>query len=498
MPHLVKKTVIEVLDEWFEQEVKRTPTRDFSDSDNLRRKTRNPRVSCESVFGAREISRACSIDRLNFLPFPQSRMCFLPIPQSLIPPSSIGKIALMLLSLGAPFSFATSACGQGGPAIVRVAKVIEMNLAAEQSFVANVRPHRRTVVGSAVAGRVLEYPIDAGQEVKAGDTLTQLRITTIGIELAAAQAELDLKKAELAELKNGSRPAELALAQASLRAGEASKAYAAAKFRRFEDLFNRGSGVSRDEFEAAQAESLKAVAELAQSQSSLDLVQEGPRVERIQQAAAKVAVQEQIVEGLVDRMAKYTIRAPFDGYIASESTELGAWVNQGDVVAEVVEIDPIDVEVFVPESSVWFVRIGMKLDVKVDAIGDDMLSGTVERIVPVADARSRTFPVHVVVPNPKVDGRHRLLPGMLGRVALPAGDEQSRFMVPKDALQHGGETPVIWKVVNDKAVVVPVITGPSSGDNIAVMPIQSGALAVGDDVITRGNERLRPGQDVTK
>lgn len=388
------------------------------------------------------------------------------------------------------------AWAQGGPAIVQVSQVTEDSVAAEQSFVASVRPHRRSVVGSAVDGRVLEYPIDAGQEIKAGDTLTQLRTKTIGIEIAAAKAELRLRQAELDELKNGSRPSEIALAEATSQASGAARDYARAKFRRFDELYKNGSGVSRDEFEAAQAEALKAVAELAEAESNLDLVKEGPRQEQIDQAAARVAVQEQVVAGLEDRMAKYTIRAPFDGYIAMESTELGAWVSQGDIVAEVVEIDPVEIEVYVPESSVRFVRIGTTVNVESSAIGDDVLTGSVERIIPVAETRSRTFPVRVVVANPKVDGRHRLLPGMLCRISLPAGDQQTRLMVPKDALQLGGESPVVWKVVNGKAVVVPVQTGPSSSGLISVEALQPGMLTSGDNVITRGNERVRPGQDV--
>jgi len=404
-------------------------------------------------------------------------------------------LAALLLSLG--WGTGTSPVhAQGGPAIVVVTPLVRQDIAAEQSFVANVRPRRRSVIGSAVFGRVEKFLVDAGQEVKAREPLAELRVRTIGIEIAAAEAELRLRRAELAELKNGSRPAEIQLAEATAQAAGAAKDYARAKFRRFESLFEKASGVSQDEYEAARAEALKAAAEFAMAESSLKLVNEGPREERIAQAAAQVAVSEQTVEGLQDRFEKYTIRAPFDGFVANELTEAGAWVNQGDLVAEVVEIDPVEVEVFVPQSSIRFVRRGMTVSIAVEALDGEQFTGTVDQIIPIADERSRTFPVRVLVPNPKVDGYARLLPGMLAKVSLPTGENKERWVVPKDALQLGGATPVVWKVVESKAVMIPVQTGPSSGASISIVPLDPSALTPGDSIIIRGNERVRPGQEV--
>jgi multidrug efflux pump subunit AcrA (membrane-fusion protein) len=390
------------------------------------------------------------------------------------------------------------AFGQGaGPAPVVVAPVIEREVASSQTFVANVNPRRRSVIGSAVDGRVAEFLIDAGQEVDAGEPLAKLLTTTIEIELSGAEAELELRRAELAELRNGSRPAEIELAEATMQAAEAAEDYAKAKLARAERLFKTSSGFSQDEFEAAQAESLTAIARVAQARSSLQLVREGPREEQIQQAAARVAVQEQVVAGLRDRLGKYTVRSPFHGYVTSELTEAGAWVREGDPVAEVVEIDPVEVEVFVPESSIRFVRKGGQCQLSVDAIADRLFDGSIDQIVPLADSRSRTFPVRVVVPNPRVESSHELLPGMLARASLPTGLMQTRLLVPKDALQLGGPNPTLLKVESAQATSVPVTTGPALGSWISVEPLVAGSLAAGDLVVTRGNERLRPGQAVT-
>ncbi len=388
------------------------------------------------------------------------------------------------------------AYGQPPSSPVVVAPVIERELASRKSFVANVAPRRQSVIGSAVDGRVLEYLVEAGDRVEAKQPLAQLRTRTIEIEVAGAEAELELRSAELEELRNGSRPDEIVLAEASANAAEAANEYAQARLERAERLYRDGSGLSRDEFESAQASALQAAADLVASQSSLRLTREGPRQEQIDQAAARVAVQEQVVEGLKDRRDRYTVVAPFDGFVSAELTEAGAWVKQGDPVAEVIEIDPAEVEVYVPESIVRFVRHGDAVEVRVEALPGETFSGRIDQLVPLGDARSRTFPVRILVDNPPDDLRHALLPGMLAKVSMPSEEPKTWILVPKDALQLGGRQQTVLRVVDGKAEPVAVATGPSLEGWIAVDPAEPDGLKPGDDVITRGNERVRPGQPV--
>lgn len=406
--------------------------------------------------------------------------------------ATVAMLALIARSCGG----LPPAAAQQGPASVMVADVILQNVAPRQSFVGTAMATRRVVVGSAVDGRVLEFPVNRGEAVVAGQTLAELRTATIEIEIAGAKAELQLRMAELEELRNGARPEELQLAQAGVEAAEALREYSLAKLARAETLMTGGTGISQDEFEQTRAESLRALAVLSEATSQFDLVRAGPRQERIAQAAARVAVQEQEIAGLEDRLDKYTVKAPFDGFVVTEMTEAGAWLQQGMAVAEIVAIDPIEVEVYVPESNIAHVRVGRPVIVQADAWPDRPFPGEVVRIVPLADERARTFPVRVRIPNPMEDGHHEILPGMLAHVELPTGPSREMLMVHKDALQLGGEQTAVMKIVEGKAVSVPVTTGPSLESWIAVTPLGDATLTAGEAVIARGNERLRGGQPV--
>jgi RND family efflux transporter MFP subunit len=408
----------------------------------------------------------------------------------------LSAVAFLVFSLSlAAVCQPGSALGQGGATVV-TAEVIQRAATSRKVFLANITPHRRATIGSAVDGRVLEYPIDAGQPVEAGETIAQLRTGTIAIDILAAEAELELREAELEELENGSRPEEIALAEAQLAAARAQDEYASARFSRSQQLYEQSAGISQDEFEASRAEALQAAAQRAEAENQLALVQQGPREEKIAQARARRAMQQQAVALLKDRERKYSLKSPFDGFVSQELTEQGAWVTQGDAVAEVVEINPVEVEVFVPEENVRFVPLGGTCEVRVEAFPGQTFPGTIDRIVPVADARSRTFPVRIVVRNDPVDGKHPLLPGMLSRVSLASGSTTDALLVPKDAINLGGRQITVIKVVDGKAVPVPIEMGVAMGGTRQVIPVEAGSLSIGDPVVIRGNERLRPGQSV--
>ncbi len=384
-----------------------------------------------------------------------------------------------------------------GASPVIASRVIRQEIQSVRPFVANVSPHRRVVVGSAVDGRVVEFPLKAGDAVEARQRIAQLLTTLVEIDVAAAAAELQLRERELEELRNGSLPAEVALARASLEAALASREYSNARLSRVERLSRSGAGLSEDELEEAASRARQAIAQVHRAESELQLIVDGPRAERISQAAARVDVQRQVLEGLVERKNRFSVYAPFDGFVTREFTEKGAWLRQGDPVAEIVELNRVDLEVSVPEAVVRFVAIGLPVAVRLEAIPDRVFPGRVERIVPLGDERARSFPVRVLVDNEWQAGTPLLMPGMLARVELPVELRREVLVVPKDALKLGGPQPLLARVVDGSVELLAVRTGVSVSDLIEVEPFDSSAqLSPGDVIVVRGNERLRPGQSV--
>lgn len=390
------------------------------------------------------------------------------------------------------------AFAQMPPAKVTVAEVIERDLSAGRAFVGTVEARRHSSIGSAVSGRVTEFLVNEGDRVAKGQPLAKLLTKNVEIQIAAAKAELELRKHELDELNNGSRKEELLESEARMKAANAAMKLAQTKLTRVKGLIERNAA-TREEIDEVNSTTETATAMHLAAKAAYDLVVAGPRKERIAQAAARADVAQEEVNRLLDILEKHTIKSPFAGYVVAEHTEEGQWIESGKLVAEVVEVDPIEIRVAVQESYIPRLSLGMSARIDVEALPSQTFVGTVAAIVPKADEKSRTFPVRVALKNQQQsDGTPLLKPGMFAKVELPVDQKSHVLLVPKDSLVLGGPQPMIYVVAFDdktkKKTVrpVPVQLGIAMNSWIEVR----GELKAKQEVVVEGNERLRPGAEV--
>ncbi|OHB69842.1 MAG: hypothetical protein A2V70_09580 [Planctomycetes bacterium RBG_13_63_9] len=402
-------------------------------------------------------------------------------------------------------------------ATVRVAAVQQRELASEQTFVGTVVPLRTSTVGSTVEGRVVELLVREGDQVKEHGALAQLRIEQLQIQLAAANAELEVRKQELSELRI-SLPEEIKQAEDRMEAAEALAKYTGSQLQRARALF-KSKTISEEELQEKESAARAAQEKYSENKVALALAKAVSPV-KVLRAEATVAVQEEAVRQLKDDIAEHTIVAPFDGYVTMEHTEKGEWIAKGSPVVEVVELSSVDVEVSVLESYLPRLRVGMMARVTIGALPGESWEAPVAAIVPQADVRSRSFPVKVRLKNRDGPGGVLLKSGMFARVSLPVGDRASVLLVPKDALVLGGRSPVVYvadplpqsrggnvasaqgappaaepapgPAPDAVARLVPVELGTAADEWIKVR----GGLKPGDRVVVEGNERLFPGQPV--
>ena len=172
---------------------------------------------------------------------------------------------------------------------------------------------------------------------------------------------------------------------------------------------------------------------------------------------------------------------------------------QGAPVVDVVDLSKVDIQVLVLEDYIRHVPVGTPARIEIGALSDLAPTGHVALVVPQADLRSRSFPVKVRVDNVFEGDDMLFKSGMFARVTLPVGANETALLIPKDALVLGGPTPLVHVVdrvagnsTRGKTRPVPVQLGVASDELIQVR----GPLNVGDVVVTQGNERLMPGQEV--
>jgi HlyD family secretion protein len=386
---------------------------------------------------------------------------------------------------------------------VVLARVIEVEVKSGQRVIGTVNPLRTSTIGSAVDGRVKSFLVDQGDPVQQGQILAELQTETLEIEESAAAAEVDLSIQRLAELENGSRPEDIAEADANMRSAKAALTNAEGKLRRMETLSTR-SAASPLELDDAKENSEAARFAFLATEALLKRIREGARVETIAQAAAQVELQRQRLELIKDRIKKSVISAPFDGFVSAEFTEVGAWISQGDPIVEVIQLDEVEVVVPVTAEIVVSLRKGDVIRVEFPELPNELLTGTIDRIVPLSATRARTFPVHIKLQNRIQDGTPMLMAGMLARVDLPAGQRQTLPLVPKDALVLNGNDRSVYVVdLNDDNVPA----GPGGSGTVRKVNVDLGIaveeriqvrgnIKVNDLVVVVGNERLAPNSQV--
>ncbi len=208
--------------------------------------------------------------------------------------------------------------------------------------------------------------------------------------------------------------------------------------------------------------------------------------------------------GSNDLKLKYTIRAPFEGLVTRKLTEVGEWVTQGQPIMEVVQLNPIELKINVPQKHL--ARLQQSLGaatpehpvlakIKIEGY-DEPLTGTVERIISAADLLSRTFPVRINIDNPSSASGYLLQPGMIGTAELIIGRQTDRLMVKKDALVITGEDIAVFKIASLGEQTTVQRVSVKVGDTIEDWIQVTGDLAADEQVVLMGNERLRSGQEV--
>ncbi|GIX31692.1 MAG: RND transporter [Porticoccaceae bacterium] len=179
------------------------------------------------------------------------------------------------------------------------------------------------------------------------------------------------------------------------------------------------------------------------------------------------------------------ITAPFDGVITAKLADVGDLAVPGRPLLAIQDPRALRLEADLPEALLDRVRLGQKLTVRIPA-AQLTVEGVVSEITPVADPRTRTFPVKVDLP-----ARPGLRSGQFGRLLVPVAEVEA-VRVPASAIQIRGQMELAYVVEEGRAALRLVKTGKRLGDEVEVVS----GLAAGEMLIVEADRPLRDGQPV--
>jgi HlyD family secretion protein len=325
-------------------------------------------------------------------------------------------------------------------------------------------------------GRVLSVPVREGQAVARGQLLAELDPAeflarqnqakanldkaqrtreqaqallrlyerTLPAEVARAEAGLGVMRAQLAEVRAGSRSQEIERARQAMAAAAAVLADAQKNLARYETLFGKGV-VSEKERDAVRLRHETALRDHERSREAHDLAREGSRPETVRTAEVRLtegeALLRQAKSSLVRieaaqreveaaraaaaaaaaaldqatiQLAYARVTAPLDGIVTSRSIEPGEVVTPGREIMTLSNLAAIDLKIFVEETQIGKVKPGQKVEVRVDTFPDRVFPGTVAFISPEAEFTPKiiqtqkervklVYLVKVAIPNPGLE-----------------------------------------------------------------------------------------------
>jgi Cu(I)/Ag(I) efflux system membrane fusion protein len=177
--------------------------------------------------------------------------------------------------------------------------------------------------------------------------------------------------------------------------------------------------------------------------------------------------------------AVYTVRAPAAGVIESLDVRAGMSLARGQTLARLNGLDPVWLEVAVPQAYAARVRVGANVQARLDAEPGQVLGGRVMAVLPTLAQESRSLPVRVELRN--ADGRLR--PGQAARVRLTGDGAQTALAVPTEAvIRTGTRTLVMVAEADGRFRPRAVEIGPELGERTV---IETG-LKEGEQVVASG------------
>lgn len=296
------------------------------------------------------------------------------------------------------------------------------------------------------------------------DATSKARIAAAQAQLGQADAALQAAVARKEQVESGPRKQERASASLAVAQAKSNLVLAESNRKRMAGLVAEGA-ISQQYFDTIQAQYEVAKAQYESARQSESMTGEGSRAEEIrgaretvrqaqaalelakagvQQAKAgamQTAVRRQEIAGAEAQIGQSraareiaavtrdyaTLVAPFDGVVTQKLADPGSMAGPGAPLLK-IQGGAIRLEAVVPESALGRVRQGIRLPVRLDALGEREVTGVVREIAPQGDAASHTFLVKIDLP-PGMGARA----GMFGRARLQTGVEEA-LLVPASAV----------------------------------------------------------------
>lgn len=338
-----------------------------------------------------------------------------------------------------------AAQAQQGPTRVVADRVVEETISQTASVLGRIVASESGDVAAQTSGPVARVLVTVGDVVRQGQALAELDLEDVRLQLAQAQADVVVAQAQRAAAQ-----AQVAQAREGLQRVQRLRNSAAFSQARLDD--------SRREVEALSA--------------GVDV------------SVATISQKEAAVESIAVVLDRGIIRAPYSGVITDRKMSAGDYASEGEALFSMINTSALEVEADVPSNRLAALTPGFLVRGQLE--GGGPLLTVVRTVIPVENPLTRTRAVRFTLQRtPEV----QLAVGQSVTLEVPVDEPRLALTVDKDAIVGGNS---VFVAQDGVATPRQVRLGQALGSRFEVLE----GLQKGDLVVVRGNERLRPGQQI--
>jgi RND family efflux transporter MFP subunit len=298
----------------------------------------------------------------------------------------------------------------------------------------SVKPDQSSMVASNIAGRAIAVMVDVGSRVKVGDPL--IRLDTSNAQISAQQV------------------------QAQLASAKAQWNMANTDCQRAQQLLDKGA-ITKQQYDIETTNCTAAQQNVAAMQAQAN------------------QVGKQITDGVV--------RAPFTGVVSQKLTEVGQWVAPGTPVVQLIDDDPLKVDISVPESAAQYMKEGQDVELDAVAFPKQTFHAKVDKVGVAMTTMPRALLCEAII-----DPGTPLKAGMFVTVKVTLGQAPAP-VVPRTAVAPRGSTQRIWVVAKGHLEERVVQLGPDlPGGKVVILD----GVKVGEKVAAQVTDQVADGARV--
>jgi RND family efflux transporter MFP subunit len=298
-----------------------------------------------------------------------------------------------------------------------------------QEFVGTVNFDKKSKIASQSSGIAKKINFEVGQKVKKDEVLVQIDSDILESQIKASMADVNMYEVQLKNAKKN--------------------------YDRYNALVEKKS-ISQKVFDDAKVEYDVANENLISSKAKLN----------------ELNIQK----------SKKVIKAPYSGVIVEKNINLDEWLNQGSQIATIVNTQELEVVFNLPITFIGGLKSGDDYDIN---ISDEIIKAKLYAAIPSGDKLTRTFPVRF-----KADaGDKFIFDGASAKISFAKETKTQALVINRDAVIKRFNMDVVFTVVENKAVMIPVKVITYFGLNAAIM---GEGLVEGMQIVTKGNERIFP------